>query len=140
MQEIIKRELKQRLAPEFLNRIDDIIIFAPLSKESIFKIIDVEINKLRKKLSDIGLELEITDSLKDLLTEKGYDSNLGARPLRRAIVKYIEDPISEEILRKTLKDKVLVDYDKKSSKILINGNQISERFKNVFSWKLFNIK
>lgn len=138
--EIIKRELKQRLAPEFLNRIDDIIIFAPLSKESIFKIIDVEINKLRKKLSDIGLELEITDSLRDLLTEKGYDSNLGARPLRRAIVKYIEDPISEEILRKTLKDKVLVDYDKKSGKILINGNQISEKFKNVFSWKLFNIK
>lgn len=137
--EIIKKELKQRLAPEFLNRIDDIIIFAPLSKESIFKIIDVEINKLRKKLKDIGLELEITDSLRELLTEKGYDSNLGARPLRRAIVKYIEDPISEEILRKNLKDKVLVDYDKNSGKILINGNQIVEKYKNIFSWKLFNL-
>jgi len=138
--ETIKSELKKALAPEFLNRIDDIIIFSELSKESIYKIIDVEVNKVRKKLNEMGYSLEITDNLKDLLIEKGYDSSLGARPLKRAIVKYIEDPISEEILRKTITDKIVMDYDKDSNKVLINGNQIIEKSKNVLSWKLFNIK
>ena len=138
--ETIKNELKKALAPEFLNRIDDIIIFSKLSKESIYKIIDVELAKVRKKLDNMGYTLEITDNLKDLLIEKGYDSSLGARPLKRAIVKYIEDPISEEILRKTITDKIVMDYDKDSNKVLINGNQIIEKSKNVLSWKLFNIK
>lgn len=138
--ETIKKELRKALAPEFLNRIDDIIIFSKLSKESIYKIIDVELAKVRKKLDNMGYTLEITDNLKDLLIEKGYDSSLGARPLKRAIVKYIEDPISEEILRKTITDKIVMDYDKDSNKVLINGNQIIERSKNVLSWKLFNIK
>jgi ATP-dependent Clp protease ATP-binding subunit ClpC len=138
--ETIKKELRKALAPEFLNRIDDIIIFSKLSKESIYKIIDVELAKVRKKLDNMGYTLEITDNLKDLLIEKGYDSSLGARPLKRAIVKYIEDPISEEILRKTITDKIVMDYDKDSNKVLINGNQIIEKSKNVLSWKLFNIK
>lgn len=138
--EIIKSELKKALAPEFLNRIDDIIIFSELSKDSIYKIIDVEVKKVSSKLSNMGYTLEITDSLKDLLIDKGYDSSLGARPLKRAIVKYIEDPISEEILRKSITDKIVMDYDKKSGKVLINGNQIIEKNKNVLSWKLFNIK
>ena len=138
--ETIKNELKKALAPEFLNRIDDIIIFSKLSKDSIYKIIDVELAKVRKKLDNMGYTLEITDNLKDLLIEKGYDSSLGARPLKRAIVKYIEDPISEEILRKTITDKIVMDYDKDSNKVLINGNQIIEKSKNVLSWKLFNIK
>jgi ATP-dependent Clp protease ATP-binding subunit ClpC len=138
--ETIKNELKKALAPEFLNRIDDIIIFSKLSKDSIYKIIDVELSKVRKKLDSMGYALEITDNLKDLLIEKGYDSSLGARPLKRAIVKYIEDPISEEILRKTITDKIVMDYDKDSNKVLINGNQIIEKSKNVLSWKLFNIK
>lgn len=138
--EIIKVELKKALAPEFLNRIDDIIIFSELSKDSIYKIIDVEVKKVSSKLSNMGYTLEITDSLKDLLIDKGYDSSLGARPLKRAIVKYIEDPISEEILRKSITDKIVMDYDKKSGKVLINGNQIIEKNKNVLSWKLFNIK
>lgn len=138
--ETIKKELRKALAPEFLNRIDDIIIFSKLSKESIYKIIDVELAKVRKKLDNMGYTLEVTDNLKDLLIEKGYDSSLGARPLKRAIVKYIEDPISEEILRKTITDKIVMDYDKDSNKVLINGNQIIEKSKNVLSWKLFNIK
>lgn len=138
--ETIKNELKKALAPEFLNRIDDIIIFSKLSKDSIYKIIDVELSKVRKKLDSMGYALEITDNLKDLLIEKGYDASLGARPLKRAIVKYIEDPISEEILRKTITDKIVMDYDKDSNKVLINGSQIIEKSKNVLSWKLFNIK
>lgn len=138
--EVIKKELKRTLAPEFLNRIDDIIIFSALSKESIFKIIDVELKKVRAKLDNLGIELEITDNLKELLVDKGYDSSLGARPLRRAIVKYIEDPISEEILRKRIDGKAVMDYDKSTKKVLINGNQIIEKNKNVLSWKLFNIR
>lgn len=132
--ETIKKELKERLAPEFLNRIDDIIIFNPLSKENVYQIIDVELNKLRKKLTDLGFTLEVTNTLKDLLIEQGYDSSLGARPLRRAISKYIEDPISEEILRKTIKDKIVMDYV--NGKVTINGSPIIE--KRVLSWKLFN--
>lgn len=133
--DIIKKELQSKFAPEFLNRIDDIIIFAKLSKENIHQIIDVEIRKLASKLADMGFTLELTTAMKDFLSENGYDSEMGARPLRRAITKWVEDPISEELLRKTIKDKVLVDYDTKSGKVLINGNQIIE--KKVLSWKLF---
>lgn len=133
--DIIKKELQSKFAPEFLNRIDDIIIFAKLSKENIHQIIDVEIRKLSNKLADMGFTLELTTAMKDFLSENGYDSEMGARPLRRAITKWVEDPISEELLRKTIKDKVLVDYDTKSGKVLINGNQIIE--KKVLSWKLF---
>jgi len=103
--EVIKRELKNKLSPEFINRIDDIIVFASLSKDNIFKIIDIELRKLKKKLSDMGYSLEVSDGLKNVIIENGYDSELGARPLKRAIVKYIEDPISEEILRDSIKDK-----------------------------------
>jgi ATP-dependent Clp protease ATP-binding subunit ClpC len=137
--DVIKKELKKSLAPEFLNRIDDIIIFKSLSKENIYKIIDVELKKVREKLEKLDLDLEITDNLRELLSEKGYDPSLGARPLRRAIVKYIEDPISEEILRKTLKDKILMDYDSKKDEVLINGSPIVESHKNIMSWKLFNL-
>lgn len=133
--DIIKKELQSKFAPEFLNRIDDIIIFAKLSKENIHQIIDVEIRKLASKLADMGFTLELTTAMKDFLSENGYDSEMGARPLRRAITKWVEDPISEELLRKTIKDKVLVDYDTKTGKVLINGNQIIE--KKVLSWKLF---
>ena len=133
--DIIKKELQSKFAPEFLNRIDDIIIFAKLSKENIHQIIDVEIRKLSNKLADMGFTLELTTAMKDFLSENGYDSEMGARPLRRAITKWVEDPISEELLRKTIKDKILVDYDNKSGKVLINGNQIIE--KKVLSWKLF---
>jgi ATP-dependent Clp protease ATP-binding subunit ClpC len=132
---VITKELQSRFAPEFLNRIDDIIIFAKLNKQNIHGIIDVEIKKLAKKLKEMGYTIELTTAVKDFLSEQGYDPDLGARPLRRAISKWIEDPISEEILRKTIKDKILVDYDIKTGKVLINGNQIIE--KKIMKWKTF---
>ena len=139
--EVIKRELKNKLSPEFINRIDDIIVFASLSKDNIFKIIDIELRKLKKKLSDMGYSLEVSDGLKNVIIENGYDSELGARPLKRAIVKYIEDPISEEILRDSIKDKkIFMDYEESKKKVLINGNYIIEKVKNLLSWKSFNIK
>jgi ATP-dependent Clp protease ATP-binding subunit ClpC len=132
---IITKELQSKFAPEFLNRIDDIIIFSKLNKQSIHSIIDVEIKKLSKKLEDLGFTIELTTSMKDFLSEQGFDPELGARPLRRAISKWVEDPISEEILRKTIKDKILVDYDTNSGKVLINGNQIVE--KKIMKWSSF---
>lgn len=134
--EVIMGELKQKLAPEFINRIDDIIIFSSLNKDSIYNIVDIEVKKVTKKLKELGYDLEITDNIRKLLSEKGYDPSMGARPLRRAITKYIEDPISEEIIRKTLKDKIVMDYDPKTEKISINGNPIIEKV--IKSWKKFN--
>ena len=134
--EVIMKELQQRLAPEFINRIDDIIIFSSLNKDSIYNIVDIEVKKVTKKLKELGYDLEITDNIKKLLSEKGYDPNMGARPLRRAITKYIEDPISEEIIRKTIKDKIVMDYDPKTEKVLINGNPIIEKL--IKSWNKFN--
>lgn len=134
--EVIMKELQQRLAPEFINRIDDIIIFSSLNKDSIYNIVDIEVKKVTKKLKELGYDLEITDNIKKLLSEKGYDPSMGARPLRRAITKYIEDPISEEIIRKTIKDKIVMDYDPKTEKVLINGNPIIEKL--IKSWNKFN--
>lgn len=130
---VITKELQSHFAPEFLNRIDDIIIFAKLNKQNIHNIIDVEIRKLAKKLEEMGYTIELTNAMKDFLSEQGYDPELGARPLRRAISKWIEDPISEEILRKTIKDKILVDY--KDGKVTINGSPIIE--KKILKWKTF---
>jgi ATP-dependent Clp protease ATP-binding subunit ClpC len=118
---IIKAELSKRLKPEFINRIDEIIIFSSLSKENIYKIIDIEIKKVESKLKAMNLSLEITTAFKDLLIDKGYDEKMGARPLKRAIQHYLEDPLSDEILGGELEGNVVVDYDPSSNKILLNG-------------------
>lgn len=134
---LVMAELKKRLAPEFINRIDDIIIFNALSKESLHSIIDVELRKLTKKVEDLGFSIQFEDNVKDFLIDKGYDPELGARPLRRAITRYIEDPISEELLNDTIKDKIVVGFDKNSGKITINGNLVNERLK-IKNWRRFN--
>ncbi len=109
---IIEKALKKTFAPEFLNRIDDIIIFNPLEKEHIRQIIDIELEKLYKRIAENGYQLEITDRAKDFIAEKGYDQQYGARPLKRAIQKYVEDVLAEEILDKHVHegDKVILDY------------------------------
>ena len=96
--DVLKDELKKHFAPEFLNRLDDVIIFNSLSKEDIGQIVDLEINKLKERVGEIGYDLEINKGARDYLIEQGYDEEYGARPLNRAIQKYIEDPVSEEIL------------------------------------------
>ena len=115
--ELIKRELSKRLKPEFINRIDEIVIFSSLSKDNIYKIIDIEVKKVENKLKGMNLSLEITTSFKDLLIDKGYDEKMGARPLKRAIQHYLEDPISDEILGGELKGTIKIDYDKSNNSI-----------------------
>ncbi len=95
---VLTKALNKAFAPEFLNRIDDIIMFDPLSKEAIFKIIDVELKGFYKRSEELGMNLEITEAAKNFIAEKGYDQQFGARPLKRAIQKYLEDPLAELIL------------------------------------------
>ena len=102
-------ELKKEFKPEFLNRIDDIIVFHKLEQEDIRKIIDLMINKVKELMKKQGIEIEVTDSAKDLVAKQGFDQNYGARPLRRAIQSMIEDKVAEAILDGKVKDKVIVD-------------------------------
>jgi len=98
MKATIQDALKKVFNPEFLNRIDDVITFRPLEQEDIFQIIDILAEDLFKRVHDLGYELEITRGARDYISEKGFDQKFGARPLRRAIQKYVEDPLAEEIL------------------------------------------
>lgn len=98
MKSTIQDALKKVFNPEFLNRIDDVITFRPLEKEDIFKIIDLLSDDLFKRIHDLGYRVEITKGAKDFLSEKGFDQKYGARPLKRAIQRYVEDPLAEELL------------------------------------------
>jgi ATP-dependent Clp protease ATP-binding subunit ClpC len=95
---IIQNALKRTFSPEFLNRIDDVVVFNALGKEDIFKIIDITLSDLHKRLRGMGYQLELADDAKNFVAEKGFDPQFGARPLHRAIQKYIEDPLAEFIL------------------------------------------
>jgi ATP-dependent Clp protease ATP-binding subunit ClpC len=108
---VIQNALKRAFAPEFLNRIDDIIMFNPLSQEDIHHIIDVELVGLIKRIEINGYILEITDTAKNFIAEKGFDPNYGARPLKRAIQKYIEDPLAEEIINEKLAEGDTIKLD-----------------------------
>jgi ATP-dependent Clp protease ATP-binding subunit ClpC len=109
---VVQNALRKAFAPEFLNRIDDMIMFRSLTREDIHKIIDLELVKLYGRINDLGYEIKITDSAKDFIVDKGYDEKFGARPLKRAIQKLIEDPLAEEIVKSNLKegDKIKIDY------------------------------
>ncbi len=98
MKSTIQDALKKVFNPEFLNRIDDVITFRPLEKDDIFKIIDILADDLFKRIKDLGYEIDITKGAKDFISDKGFDQKYGARPLRRAVQKYVEDPLAEELL------------------------------------------
>lgn len=119
---VIEKALKRTFSPEFLNRIDDIIIFNALTKENIIKIIDIVLKGVYNRLEQLGYSINITKSAKEFLSEKGYDPQFGARPLHRAIQKYLEDPLAEEILNAKIKegDVLNVDYDEKESRLKFN--------------------
>lgn len=104
MREKVLEESKKVFKPEFLNRISDIIFFRPLAKDDLVKIVEIELAKFAKRLTDRKITLEFTDAAKSLLIEKGYDEKYGARPLRRAVEHYLEDPFAEALLRGTVKD------------------------------------
>jgi len=112
----IQSALRKTFAPEFLNRLDDVIIFNQLQKEDLHKIIDLSLAKLFTRINSLGYKVELTDKAKDFLSEKGYDQQYGARPLNRAIQKYVEDPVAEEILKGDASegDTLLADYEDKA--------------------------
>jgi ATP-dependent Clp protease ATP-binding subunit ClpC len=95
----LKEEMKNNFRPEFLNRVDDVIVFRGLNKDNIKSIIDIELTKVAKRLEDKGLRLVLTDEAKDFIIEEGYSTEYGARPLRRAIERLLEDPLAEDVLR-----------------------------------------
>ncbi|MEO1013492.1 MAG: AAA family ATPase, partial [Bacteroidota bacterium] len=118
---VIESALKKAFAPEFLNRIDDVVVFNPLEREHIHKIIDIELDKLFARIKDIGYDLKLTTKAKDYIAEKGFDKQYGARPLKRAIQKYIEDALAEEIVNAKLEegDSIHMDLDKKKDELHI---------------------
>jgi ATP-dependent Clp protease ATP-binding subunit ClpC len=120
---VIESALKKTFAPEFLNRIDDVIIFESLEIEDIHKIIEIELKYVFKRVEDLGYTVELTTGAKDYIVEKGWDVQFGARPLKRAIQKYLEDPLAEEIIKSKLETgtRIIVDYDKDSDEIKIKS-------------------
>ncbi|MBS1579004.1 MAG: ATP-dependent Clp protease ATP-binding subunit [Bacteroidetes bacterium] len=116
---VIEKALKKTFSPEFLNRIDDVVIFNSLSKENIFSIIDILMKSVMKRLNNLGFSLELSEEAKDFIADKGYDVQFGARPLHRAIQKYLEDPLAEEILNMHVKngDVLIASLDKENNKI-----------------------
>ena len=102
MREKIMDEAKRHFRPEFLNRLDDIIVFRSLTKPDLIKILDLEVLKVMERLKAKKLKLNLTEQAKDFLVEKGYDPTYGARPMRRSVERFLEDPLAEEILKETL--------------------------------------
>ncbi|HEU5146885.1 MAG TPA: ATP-dependent Clp protease ATP-binding subunit, partial [Chryseosolibacter sp.] len=121
MKSTIQSALKRAFSPEFLNRLDDVIVFNSLQREDIHKIIDLSLGKLFSRITQIGYNVELTEKAKDFLSEKGYDHQFGARPLNRAIQKYLEDPVAEEILKGEIEEggTILADYEGKGDQLTI---------------------
>ncbi|MEO5909353.1 MAG: ATP-dependent Clp protease ATP-binding subunit [Pelobium sp.] len=128
---VIESALKRAFAPEFLNRVDDVIVFNSLAKEEIFKIIDIELKALFGRVHALGYDIKLTEEAKEYIAEKGFDSNFGARPLKRAIQKFLEDPIAEEILKGELSegDTMEVDFDKEKEEVKIIGKTAKKKKK-----------
>jgi ATP-dependent Clp protease ATP-binding subunit ClpC len=118
---VIENALKKAFAPEFLNRIDDVVMFNALDKEHIHKIIDVELQHLYKRIAELGYKLQLSTDAKDFIADKGYDANYGARPLKRAIQKYLEDALAEEIIKSEMSEGDIIDvqFEKETSTLKI---------------------
>ena len=108
MKDTLMKEIERYFRPEFIGRLDDVIVFRPLGREHLEKIVELELNKVTKRLTDHGLKIDLTQEAKEFLIEKGTNTDFGARPLRRAIEQHVEDPLSEEILRGSFKGKDLI--------------------------------
>jgi ATP-dependent Clp protease ATP-binding subunit ClpC len=120
---VIESALKKAFAPEFMNRIDDVVMFNSLNKEHIHKIIDIELQHLYKRITELGYKLKLSDEAKDFIADKGYDQNFGARPLKRAIQKYLEDALAEEIVKAEMGEgdilEVILDKEKSELKMSV---------------------
>jgi ATP-dependent Clp protease ATP-binding subunit ClpC len=127
MKEILSKEVERHFRPEFLNRVDDTIVFKPLTRDDLTTIVDYELNKVFKRLTEHGLKLELTPATKEFLIDKGYNPEFGARPLRRAIEHYIEDPLSEAMLSGQFRGKNLVRIDVQDEEHLkFEGEEVKE--------------
>ncbi|MDR2627196.1 MAG: AAA family ATPase, partial [Dysgonamonadaceae bacterium] len=117
---VIQKALHRAFAPEFLNRVDDIVMFDQLEKTSIYKIIDLELKGFYQRVENLGYKLVISEEAKEFIASKGYDVQYGARPLKRAIQKYLEDELAELIIQATVceGDTIKVDFDKENLKIV----------------------
>ena len=122
---VIENALKKAFAPEFLNRIDDVVIFESLEREAIHKIIDIELKYLFDRVDKLGYNIEVMEKAKDFIIDKGWDEQYGARPLKRAIQKYIEDPLAEEIIKSKIKegDRIIVDFEESKEELTIELEQ-----------------
>jgi len=101
-QKTIEDALHKQFSPEFINRIDDVVIFKPLERNDIHKIIDLEIKHVYQRMNDLGIQFEVSDAVKDFIAEKGWSQQYGARPLKRTIQKHIEDLLAEEIIKESI--------------------------------------
>ncbi|GGW32832.1 ATP-dependent Clp protease ATP-binding subunit [Arenibacter certesii] len=128
---VIENALKKAFAPEFLNRIDDVVVFNALEREHIHKIIDIELKKLFARIKDIGYNLILSEKAKDYIAEKGFDKQYGARPLKRAIQKYIEDALAEEIVNSKLEegDTINMELDEEKQELTIKINKAEKSSK-----------
>jgi len=116
-------ELKKAFRPELINRIDEIIVFHQLTKDEIKQIIDLMLVRLQQQMGEQGVSLQLTDAAKDLLVEEGYDPAMGARPLRRAIQRLIEDPLADVLLHGQLSDGLVIVCDRDGDKMKMNRTE-----------------
>jgi len=116
-------EVKKTFRPEFLNRIDEVIVFRPLSKEDLGQIVDIMLGDLNRRLAEKDLALSFNKKVKTFLADKGYDPKYGARPLRRTIEDYIEDPLSEDVLRGKFRSGMEIKSELKAEKITFTGKK-----------------
>jgi len=125
---VIEKALKKAFAPEFLNRIDDVVVFNSLEKEDIHKIIDIELKKVVHRIEDLGYKIELSKEAKEFIADKGFDKQYGARPLKRAIQKYIEDLLAEEIVnnRLTEGDQIVLDLEDSKESLIVQRSTTTE--------------
>ena len=129
--EAVWAELKRRMKPEFLNRLDEVVVFNPLGKEQITAIVDILLRKITKRLAERDIELVLSNSIKEFIAEVGFDPVFGARPLKRALADVVEDKLAELILAGKVKDgdKVEFDTDENSIIVRVNGNEVAKESK-----------
>ena len=125
---VIEKALKKAFAPEFLNRIDDVVVFNALEKEDIHKIIDIELKNVVHRIEDLGYKIELSKEAKEFIADKGFDKQYGARPLKRAIQKYIEDLLAEEIVnnRLTEGDQIILDFEDSKESLVVQRSTTTE--------------
>ena len=130
MKELLKKEVERYFRPEFINRLDDLIVFRSLSREDLHSIIDLELAKVFERVDKQGLKIKINEQAKEFLIEKGYDPDFGARPLRRAIERFVEDPLSEAILRQKFKESTVIQVIRKDDKLAFIPEDLADKEKD----------